>query len=212
MVATMVARRGVDDVDRAVDGPCSGPPPRPYYASVTYYEVLGVDSSASAEEIRRAFVRLARMHHPDRNATAEAEERRRAERRMQLINEAWSVLGDEQRRAIYDHDRRVGSGRPAVKPRRTPGTANPDFVPYDTGDDDLDPELLDDTPYSSASIPRWLQLLAPTLLISAVAFGSFSLVTSFPPFFGLAAVSLIGAIVSFLVTPMLVVLRTSRRE
>jgi curved DNA-binding protein CbpA len=179
---------------------------------VTYYEVLGVDASASTEEIRRAFVRLARMHHPDRNATAEPEVRRIAERRMQLINEAWSVLGDEQRRTIYDHDRRVAAGRPVVKPRRRPGTANPDFVPYDPTDDDVDPDLLDDTPYSSNPIPRWLQLLAPSLVLCAVAFGSFFLVTSFPPFFGLAAVSLIGAIVSFLVTPMLVVLRSSRRE
>jgi curved DNA-binding protein CbpA len=183
---------------------------------VTYYEVLGVDAGASTAEIRRAFVRLARMHHPDRNASADAEARRAAERRMQLINEAWSVLGDEQQRAVYDHDRRVAANRPVVKPRRTPGTANPDFVPYDTGDDDLDrdfdPDLLDDTPYSSATVPRWLQLLAPSLLVAAVAFGSVAMVSSFPPFFSLAVVALIGSIVSFLVTPMLVVFRSSRRH
>jgi curved DNA-binding protein CbpA len=194
-----------------MDTPCSGLGRRPYYRTVTYYEVLGVDSGASAAEIRRAFLRLARVHHPDRNANATDEERRSSERRMQLINEAWAVLGDEERRIIYDHDRRMAA-RPSTKPRRTPGTANPDFVPYDTEDDEFDPSLLDDTPYSSTPIPRWLQLLAPGLGVAAVAFGSFALVTSFPPFFGLAVVSLIGSLLSFLVTPMLVVLRSSRRN
>jgi hypothetical protein len=54
--------------------------------------------------------------------------------------------------------------------------------------------------------------MAPTLLVCAVAFGSVALVTSFPPFFGLAVVTLIASLLSFLVTPMLVVLRSSRRD
>jgi hypothetical protein len=179
---------------------------------VTYYEVLGVSSDASAPEIRRAFLRLARMHHPDRNALASADERRAAERRMQLINEAWGVLGDADRKVVYDHDRRAAAGRPTPKPRRPPGTANPDFVPFDlSDDDDIDPELLDDTPYGPGSVPRWLQLLAPSLLVVAVLSGCFALVTSFPPFFGLTAIAFIASLVSFLVTPMLVVLRSSRR-
>ena len=158
---------------------------------MTYYEVLGVDTGASTAEIRRAFVRLARMHHPDRNASASAEDLRSSERRMQLINEAWGVLGDERRRADYDRERRAGVS-PAARPRRAPGTANPDFVPYDGDEDDFDPELLDDTPYSSTPVPRWLQLMAPTLLVFAVACGSVALVTSFAPFFGLAVVALIA--------------------
>ena len=61
-----------------------------------YYEVLGVSRDASAEEIRRAYRRLARKYHPDVNREEGAEER------FKEINEAYEVLGDEERRAAYD--------------------------------------------------------------------------------------------------------------
>ncbi len=61
-----------------------------------YYAVLGVSRSASFEEVRAAYRRLARQHHPDVNPSAEAAER------MRRINEAWEVLRDADRRAAYD--------------------------------------------------------------------------------------------------------------
>ncbi len=61
-----------------------------------YYEVLGISRSASREEIRTAFRRLARQYHPDVNREADAEER------FKEINEAYAVLSDEQKRASYD--------------------------------------------------------------------------------------------------------------
>jgi molecular chaperone DnaJ len=61
-----------------------------------YYEVLGIDRNASAEEIKRAFRKLAFQYHPDRNRDGGAEER------FKEVNEAYEVLSDPDRRASYD--------------------------------------------------------------------------------------------------------------
>ena len=62
-----------------------------------YYETLGVPRSATQEEIKRAFRRLAREHHPDVSS-----EKKEAEARFKEINEAYQVLSDPERREIYD--------------------------------------------------------------------------------------------------------------
>lgn len=64
----------------------------------THYQRLGVAPHASHDEIRRAYRRLAQRHHPDANP--EAPEEARAV--MVEINEAWEVLGDAERRRVYD--------------------------------------------------------------------------------------------------------------
>jgi molecular chaperone DnaJ len=61
-----------------------------------YYDTLGVARNASADDIKRAFRRLAMQHHPDRNAEPGAEER------FKEINEAYEVLSDSEKRAAYD--------------------------------------------------------------------------------------------------------------
>lgn len=61
-----------------------------------FYEVLGVQRSASSEEIQQAFRKLARKYHPDINKDPEAEER------FKEINEAYSVLSDPGTRRRYD--------------------------------------------------------------------------------------------------------------
>ena len=64
-----------------------------------YYEVLGVPRTATAEEIKRAYRKLARRHHPDLQPPAQ---RAKASERFQEINEAHEVLSDPEKRAKYD--------------------------------------------------------------------------------------------------------------
>lgn len=67
-----------------------------------YYDLLGVNRSASAEEIKKAFRKQAMKYHPDRNP-----DDKEAEQKFKQINEAYEVLKDEQKRAAYD---RYGKG------------------------------------------------------------------------------------------------------
>jgi curved DNA-binding protein len=64
-----------------------------------YYEVLGVPRSATADEIKQAYRKLARQHHPDLKPEAE---RASAAERFKEINEAYEVLHDSAKRAKYD--------------------------------------------------------------------------------------------------------------
>ncbi len=65
---------------------------------LNYYEILGVSQGAPMDEIRRAYRREAMEWHPDRNKDPNAP------RMMGLINEAWEVLGNPERRAEYDRE------------------------------------------------------------------------------------------------------------
>jgi curved DNA-binding protein len=62
-----------------------------------YYKILGVERSASADDVRKAYRKLALKHHPDQNPGD-----RQAEDRFKDINEAYQVLGDPQKRSRYD--------------------------------------------------------------------------------------------------------------
>lgn len=66
-------------------------------AYIDYYQVLGVEKSASASEIKKAYKKLARKHHPDMNPND-----KEANKRFQGINEAYEVLSDPEKRAKYD--------------------------------------------------------------------------------------------------------------
>ena len=66
-----------------------------------YYKVLGVDESASQDEIRKAYRKLSLVHHPDKNqGNPESEER------FKNINEAYQAIGDEGERKKYDMSRK----------------------------------------------------------------------------------------------------------
>ena len=70
-----------------------------------YYEILGVARDASGDEIKQAYRRLARTHHPDVSHDKSA-----AEHRFKAINEAYEVLSDPDKRAQYDRFGAVGNG------------------------------------------------------------------------------------------------------
>jgi molecular chaperone DnaJ len=69
-----------------------------------YYEILGVSRTASQDEIKQAFRKLARQYHPDVSKEAEAEER------FKEINEAYSVVSDPDKRSRYDRYGQAGLG------------------------------------------------------------------------------------------------------
>src|SRR2546421_5697842 len=71
-----------------------------------YYRVLGVSQDANTPEIRRAYRRLARQHHPDRNPQPDGPER------FRTLAEAYAILNDPARRARYDH-----TIQPPARPR-----------------------------------------------------------------------------------------------
>ena len=91
-----------------------------------YYSILGVNKDASAEDIKKAFRRLALLHHPDRNPKSIKE----AEAKFKEINEAYEVLSDDDKRWRYDSLTRL-SGYPS----RT--MSMEDFFDRDKGPDSI---------------------------------------------------------------------------
>lgn len=77
-------------------------------ATPDYYKTLGVSRNATAEEIKKAYRKLARTHHPDAGGD---------EAKFKEINEAYEVLGDEKKRKLYDQY----------------GTADQNRIPYGWG-------------------------------------------------------------------------------
>ena len=83
-----------------------------------YYDVLGVNRGATESDLKSAFRRLAKEHHPDRNPGDAT-----AEQKFKEINEAYEVLKDQQKRAAYDQ-----FGHAAFENGgRGPGGFGPDF-------------------------------------------------------------------------------------
>lgn len=78
-----------------------------------YYATLGVSKTATADEIKRAFRKLASQHHPDKGGDTQ---------KFQAIQEAYATLGDEQKRAEYDNPRPQFSGFSGF--HGTPGGVN----------------------------------------------------------------------------------------
>jgi molecular chaperone DnaJ len=105
------------------------------------YAVLGVGRTADAGEIRAAYRRRARRHHPDLGGD---------EQRMMVLNKAWHVLGNADRRAAYDARR---SGRKSTTVKSRDGYTVLDFGRYEgwslreiAGEDDNYLEWLRRTP------------------------------------------------------------------
>ncbi|KAG1437072.1 hypothetical protein G6F56_013281 [Rhizopus delemar] len=64
-----------------------------------YYKILGVSKTATETEIKKAYRKLALQHHPDKNAGDEP-----SEVRFKEIGEAYSILSDPDKRAMYDFE------------------------------------------------------------------------------------------------------------
>ncbi len=86
-----------------------------------YYEILGVNKTATAEELKKAYRKLALEWHPDRNKSPEAEAK------FKQLNEAYEVVGNPEKRKTYDQ-----FGHSAFQPGATPNQ-NPFTYTYSSG-------------------------------------------------------------------------------
>jgi molecular chaperone DnaJ len=106
-------------------------------AGPTHYERLGVRPDASTDEIRAAYRQVARVHHPDAAGSAAGAD-------MAAVNEAWRVLSDPGRRALYDRTLTVRSAGGAPQAARVESAF----------DDDLDDDLVSVTRLGRADSGR----------------------------------------------------------
>jgi DnaJ-class molecular chaperone len=79
--------------------------------NVDYYKALGVGEKASADEIKKAYRKLAKAYHPDSTGGDKAKESR-----FKDISNAYDVLGDDKKRALYDQIRAGGGRMPGGSP------------------------------------------------------------------------------------------------
>src|SRR5213080_2379734 len=115
-----------------------------------YYQTLGVPETATTDEIKKAFRRLAKQYHPDRNPN-----KPQAAERFKEINEAHDVLSDPAKRKKYDQLRRYGAFAGAGSgggARGTPGGAG-DLFSSIFGRRGGDPRAEEDEIETAVSIP-----------------------------------------------------------
>src|SRR5882724_6413109 len=93
-----------------------------------YYEVLGVPRGANEDEVRKAFRKLARQHHPD-----VAKDKKTAEAKFKEINEAYEVLGDAEKRKQYDELGANWDQSGGMPPPRGGGRGGPGFGGFGEG-------------------------------------------------------------------------------
>jgi hypothetical protein len=177
---------------------------------VSLYEVLGVPPSADPATVRRAYLDLARQHHPDRHGGDAA--------RMRAVNEAWAVLSDPERRARYDRSLAPApaTGGPAP-PGPGPGTVRPGYepdprYPADEPVDDLEDLDLDDDPVRvTVVLPRWLRLVPMATLGAAVLAGFVGTVVASEPLLALWLMLVVLSFLFFVSAPFVALLASHRR-
>jgi curved DNA-binding protein CbpA len=180
--------------------------PRP---EPTHYDVLGVDPTATPAAIRKAYLQLARDHHPDFHSTASDAYRLANEREMQRINEAWNILGDPARRRAYEERSRQ---QQQEERRARPGPADYRFRPYDEGPDVDYAAELDDAPVAGTEVSRALQVIPPALLLAGAGVFVVGAIVKLAPLVALGIIGVVLGLIGFLATPAMAIARSLQAE
>lgn len=160
---------------------------------MTHYDVLGVARSAPAAEVRRAYLALARRHHPDRPG-GDA-------RTMRAVNEAWATLGDPSRRADYD--------RSLAPPQAGPAPTAPERERTD--EEELLADLADDTPLGGRIVlAPWVSMLPVGAFVASLGLFVVGLLFASPPVLGLAVALFVVSCLLFLAAPFVALLGSRR--
>ncbi|MFN8018370.1 MAG: DnaJ domain-containing protein [Acidimicrobiales bacterium] len=187
---------------------------------MNHYEVLGVAPDSDLTAIRRAYLDLARQHHPDFHVDADDGTRAASAVQMQLLNEAWKVLGDEDQRRAYDRALHTSTD-PGVARRaaREPGMPEGKGWTPRAGDDrwmtdfqgwaEETDELPPDEPRSPGR--RLATLLPVGLLLAGVGALLLGAVLGLRQVVALGAVCLVFAFGLFFLLPMVEMARSRRR-
>jgi hypothetical protein len=176
-------------------------------ADPSHYDILGVDRRATSAEVRKAYLRLAREHHPDFHTNDLAATRAANEREMRRINEAWEVLGDADRRREYDERTRVEQ-----RTSRRPGAADYRFRPVDDGPDVDYAALLDDTPVEGTSVSRTAQVVPAVLFLVGAAIFAVGAVVQLALLVAFGVILAVLGLVGFVVTPAMAIARSLQAE
>lgn len=190
---------------------------------MNHYQVLGVDPDADTAKIRHAYLRLARVNHPD-FSSANGEQ-------MRLINAAWHVLGDPRRRTDYDltlHSRAAncsdtlasGAGvassvsDKSQKSRITrPSSAFTPHSGYDEDDDDDDDWRYEPDAGDPATVPSKVLLAAPACAFAGgVALLAVSAPTGIRLFTALGLILLILSALLFVGAPVVALFKSQMVE
>ncbi len=193
---------------------------------VNHYEVLGVPTGADPAEIRRAYLRLARTHHPDLHAEASPRQQAESRRRMLEVNAAWAVLGDVERRRGYDRLVREGRADTAAAPvgrdgrvQARPDPARRGWAPL-AGDTRwmsdfegwrAEAEGLPPDPPVPGGRDPW-KLLPVAIFVGSVAAGCVALVAMIRPLLALAYVGVALSAVLFFALPLFEMTRRRRQR
>lgn len=84
-----------------------------------FYKILGVMREATKEEIKKKYREYAKKYHPDKFSQASDEEKKRAEKIFREINEAYSILSDDEKRKEYNNELSKGTEKTRSRTKTT---------------------------------------------------------------------------------------------